>query len=163
VDQPHLEQPEANCAVLKERSKTWPSLTKSLLPYSCRRNVSSSVCPYFISQGRLGAYFVSQRYTEYSVPSYEISIRASKDISVARVRSMFVLLPCQIIKEFDFATYKCKPSTPPSTLACVEHGCCIYGEEGIANLIWRSVGHMTSLGTLPTACSPTLTASISYT
>jgi hypothetical protein len=36
-------------------------------------------------------------------------------------------------------------------LPTVEHNsCCVYGEEGIANLIWRSVGHMTSLGILPT-------------
>jgi hypothetical protein len=32
----------------------------------------------------------------------------------------------------------------------VEHSCWVYREEGIANLVWRSVGHMTSLGTLPT-------------
>jgi hypothetical protein len=38
-----------------------------------------------------------------------------------------------------------------SPVSLVEHGCCVYGEEGIANLIWRSVGHMTSLGTLPTS------------
>jgi hypothetical protein len=26
----------------------------------------------------------------------------------------------------------------------------LWREEGIANLLWRSVGHMTCLGTLPT-------------